>query len=221
MYGHMSESTHARTPKTIEDCESRLRTMLGNVFRLRTLWRLCTGGSVPMQRASFDQKPSWFNNAGLKSMYARRGVRTVGAREDHHGTRQRYTIMTSVLSSHGSDATKPPPCAVLFKGDSDRALLTCAFRASVLACSDARDRMRAFGCPCEHDRVRLRSTISQYIGTLLHPLVGTIAGLSAPDWFKVQYQSRGSYRTDDVLDFLDWALPSATCPADSVVVMLD
>ena len=131
----------------MEDCEDRLRTMLGNIFRLRTLWSLCHGGSVPggsvsggsvpgssvlggsvpggsvppLKWASFDQKPSWFNNAGMKSLYARKGSRVVGAREDHHGTRQRYTIMTSVLSwTHKTD-NEPPPCALLFKGESDRA----------------------------------------------------------------------------------------------------
>ena len=97
--------------------------MLGNVFRLRTLWRLCHGGSVPMRWASFDQKPSWFNNAGHKALYAKRGAKSVGAREDHHGARQRYTVLTSVLSWKDNDAENPPPCALLFKGDSDRALV--------------------------------------------------------------------------------------------------
>ena len=56
---------------------------------------------------------------------------------------------------------------------------------------------------------------------LLHELPGTTAGLSAPPWCKLQYQERGSYRAEDCVDFLDWALPAASCPADSVVVMLD
>ena len=46
----------------------------------------------------------------------------MGAREDHHGTRQRYTIMTSVHSWHDRDMPEPPGVAVLFKGDGDRAL---------------------------------------------------------------------------------------------------
>ena len=57
-----------------------------------------------------------------KNLYARRGSATVGAREDHHGTRQRYTIMTSVHSWEPADAEEPPRCAVLFKGDGERAL---------------------------------------------------------------------------------------------------
>ena len=54
-----------------------------------------------------------------------------------------------------------------------------------------------------------------------HGLGGTLAGLSAPDWCKLQHQSRGSYRTEDVLNFLDWALPAAESEQDSAVVMLD
>ena len=45
----------------------------------------------------------------------------MGAREDHHGTRQRYTIMTSARSWHDRDVPEPPGVAVLFKGDGDRA----------------------------------------------------------------------------------------------------
>ena len=93
--------------------------MLGNIFRLQYFWDLCFGGGVPMRWASFDQKPSWFNNAGLKPLYARRGATNVGSREDHHGTRQRYAVMTSVLSWKRDG--QPPPCAVLFKGDTQRA----------------------------------------------------------------------------------------------------
>ena len=76
----------------------RIRVMFGNTFRLRRLWERCFGGQTPMRWASFDQKPSWFNNAGLKKLNCRRGASKVGAKEDHHGTRQRYTIMTSVQS---------------------------------------------------------------------------------------------------------------------------
>ena len=116
-----SSTTTTAFPRATQDCEHRLRTTLGNIFRLRALWRLCFGASVPMRWASYDQKPSWFNNAGLKALYARKGASTVGAREDHHGTRQRYTVMTSVISWHVRDADGPPPCAILFKGDSERA----------------------------------------------------------------------------------------------------
>ena len=37
----------------------------------------------------------------------------------------------------------------------------------------------------------------------------------------VQTQEKGSYRTHDAVTFLDWALPPAACPQDSIVVLLD
>ena len=37
----------------------------------------------------------------------------------------------------------------------------------------------------------------------------------------LQHQERGSYRSKDVSDFLEWALPEAMTPQDSIVVMLD
>ena len=37
----------------------------------------------------------------------------------------------------------------------------------------------------------------------------------------LQTQEKGSYRTEDMLEFLDWALPTAACPEESVVVLLD
>lgn len=37
----------------------------------------------------------------------------------------------------------------------------------------------------------------------------------------MQTQERGSYRTEDVTAFLDWALEPAACPQDSTVVLLD
>ena len=43
-----------------------MRVMFGNIFRLRRLWDLTVGGKSPMRWISFDQKPSWFNNAGLR-----------------------------------------------------------------------------------------------------------------------------------------------------------
>ena len=42
-----------------------------------------------------------------------------------------------------------------------------------------------------------------------------------PPWLLVQFQEHGSYRTDDVVDFLDWSLEPAACPQQSTVVLLD
>ena len=94
----------------------RIRVMLGNIFRLRAFWKLLFGDR-PMRWLSMDQKPSWFNNAGLKGTFTRRGARNVTTKTDHTGIRQRYTICTFV-QSWPSTSEDPPRCAVLFKGSS-------------------------------------------------------------------------------------------------------
>ena len=45
--------------------------------------------------------------------------------------------------------------------------------------------------------------------------------IDVPPWLLLQFQERGSYRTEDVLAFLDWALEPAACPQESIIVMLD
>jgi hypothetical protein len=42
-----------------------------------------------------------------------------------------------------------------------------------------------------------------------------------PDFMKIQVQEHGSYRSEDVVTALDWMLPTATCPEESIVVLLD
>ena len=50
-------------------------------------------------------------------MYARKGATKVAAKDDHHGTRQRYTILTYVPSWQPAPGM-PPKVAVLFKAES-------------------------------------------------------------------------------------------------------
>lgn len=148
----------------------RVGVMLGNLFRLRVLWRLVFGPDLPMRFVSYDQKPSWFNNAGLKATYALEGTRVVTTKTDHEGTRQRYTIFTSVQSWSAPEG-EFPKMAVLFKG---------THRAPILR-----------------------------------------QGLEHPPWMKLQFQEKGSYRATDVAEFLEWALPTAAGPEESIVVLLD
>jgi hypothetical protein len=51
--------------------------------------------------------------------------------------------------------------------------------------------------------------------------VGIRAALELPPWILLQFQECGSYRTEDCLDFLDWALEPAACPQESIIVLLD
>ena len=41
------------------------------------------------------------------------------------------------------------------------------------------------------------------------------------DWVKVQVQENGSYRSEDVVEALDWMLPQVTDTEESIIVMLD
>ena len=135
-YGISIRLTTVRFKVSLDAATARVRVMLSNIFRLRRLWALCHGDR-PMRWVSFDQKPSWFNNAGLRPQYARKGTRKVGAKEDHAGTRQRYTIMSTVQSWTDADVLPGgvplaadagvlhdgvprvvPKCAVLFKATS-------------------------------------------------------------------------------------------------------
>ena len=40
-------------------------------------------------------------------------------------------------------------------------------------------------------------------------------------WMKVQVQKCGSYRSEDMVEALDWMLPVASSPEDSIIVLLD
>jgi len=47
------------------------------------------------------------------------------------------------------------------------------------------------------------------------------AGLDHPEWMLIQFQENGSYRSENVVEAIRWALPPATRPEESVVVLLD
>ena len=164
----------------------RVRCFLGNIWRLRAFWEMCHPGT-PMRFLSLDQKPAWFNNAGIKKTYTRKGGRKPTVRENYHQMKDRYTILTSVpFNVDGSQATEspsmaasqvtkePPKVAVLFKGKPH--------------------------------------------GHIFHELEDS--DILTP-WMKVQVQRNGSYRSEDMVEALDWLLPTATKPEESVVVLLD
>ena len=49
----------------------------------------------------------------------------------------------------------------------------------------------------------------------------TLATFEKPEWMEIQVQENGSYRSEDMVDFLEWALPDATVPEESLIVILD
>ena len=42
-----------------------------------------------------------------------------------------------------------------------------------------------------------------------------------PPWMRIQVQENGSYRCEDCVEALEWMLPDAADPRESIVVMLD
>ena len=52
-------------------------------------------------------------------------------------------------------------------------------------------------------------------------LKGIEAEFQCPPWMSIQVQENGSYKSEDVVAALDWMLPLATCPEESIVVLLD
>ena len=68
-----------------------------------------------MRFISLDQKPAWFNNAGSKGTYAKKGGPQPGVKENFTHARQRYTIMTTVPSWAHMAPYVPPKLTVLFK----------------------------------------------------------------------------------------------------------
>ena len=42
-----------------------------------------------------------------------------------------------------------------------------------------------------------------------------------PPWLMLQVQEKGSYRSEDVVEALEWILPEATCSEDSIILILD
>ena len=172
-YGITYKMTGMKLKVAWRKVKRRCRVLLGNIFRVRALWDLCHPG-LSMRWLSLDQKPSWWNNAGLKGTYAKKGSSQPTVRENFAKTRERYTIFTAVPSWGHEDPLLPPKVAVLFKGKRG--------------------------------------------GRILNGIEGS--GVR-PDWMMVQVQENGSYRSQDVMDALDWMLPDANNSTESIVIILD
>ena len=129
-----------------------------------------------MRWLSLDQKPSWWNNAGLTGTWAKKGGSQPSVTENFAHTRQRYTILTAVphgwkMTDHADDV---PLVAMLFKGKPNGRILK-----------------------------KLKNN------RLLKP------------WMKMQVQAEGSYRSEDMVEALDWMLPQARSSDESIIVLLD
>ena len=96
---------------------------MSNIMRLRAWWTECHGDKS-MRWLSVDQKPSWWNNAGLTGTWAKKGASAPIVKENFAHTRQRYTILIAVpygwkMKDHVCPIAEDVPLiAMLFKGKS-------------------------------------------------------------------------------------------------------
>lgn len=156
MYGITKKVTGMKLKVPWAKVKRRVKVLLGNIFRLRAFWEICHPGTE-MRFLSLDQKPSWFNNAGLTGTFAKKGGAAPTVREDFEKTRERYSILTAVPSWGHGDPDLPPKVAVLFRAEPNGPTIRRLRRCPELA-----------------------------------------------PWMKVQVQSFGSYRSENVVEALDW-----------------
>ena len=82
-----------------------------------------------MRWLSLDQKPSWWNNAGLTGTWAKKGRKAPTVKENFAHTRSRYTILTAVpygwkMRDHVCPIAEDVPLvAMLFKGKPNEKVL--------------------------------------------------------------------------------------------------
>ena len=174
-YGLSHKVTGMKLKVAWRKIKARVFVLLTNIFRLRQWWNICNGDK-PMRWLSLDQKPSWWNNAGLTKSWAKKGRKAPTVKENFALTRSRYTILTAV--PHGWKMTEHPDnvplCAMLFKAKPKGKIIK-----------------------------RLEK----------NPL--------CKPWMKMQVQEEGSYRSGDMVEALDWMLPMAHSPDESIIVLLN
>ena len=96
----------------------RCQVLLTNIFRVRAFWEHCHPNDE-LRFISADQKPSWFNNSGRFGTFGVRGQQAPSIRENFAKTRERYSLLTFVVSDSSyqpSGDASPPPLFILFKG---------------------------------------------------------------------------------------------------------
>ncbi|MCP4007872.1 MAG: hypothetical protein GY725_27125 [bacterium] len=120
----------SKVPKSV--LTERLRITWSNLIRVRALARAVLGYDLSLHNA--DQSPFHKNEAGSKNMgtLTFKGAPTVPIKEDHAGTRSRWSVQTLVSSSYapalagaaGQEAVEPgaspPGLELMFKADGER-----------------------------------------------------------------------------------------------------
>ena len=172
---------------------------IANLHRLKQLWKLCHG-SLPMRWNSIDQKPSYFNNAAATGTFGRRG-KPVTVREKFAASRERYTICTTVQAE---TYDRLPAKAV----ENEMPILI-----------DSDDEEVKMEPPPAKPKTPKFAIM--FKGAKDGKIIKDLRALDNPDFLLIQVQEYGSYRSEDVVEALEWMLPRANDSTESMVVMLD
>ena len=185
------------------------------MHRLKELWRLCHGDR-PLRWVSVDQKPSWFNNAGLTGTWAVKG-QPMSVREKFAATRQRYSILTSVWW----DGLPGNEDRLAADGDEPANERDGRLAASEDGGLPASGDLEAERPGADKNRSPPKFAImfkGSPDGTIIPKLY---QNCDVPPYMLLQAQEHGSYRSEDMVEALDWMLPKAGSGEESMVVMLD
>ena len=96
-----------------EEISSQMEFIMLNIYRLRLFWVSCQS-RIPMQLITFDLKPVLFNTVGNEASAATEGGPQPGRTHHFNQTRDRYTIITSMVSD--THDNKYPKMVILFRG---------------------------------------------------------------------------------------------------------
>ena len=147
-----------------------------------------------------DQKPSYFNNAAATGTFGRRG-KPVTVREKFAASRERYTICTTVQ-------------AETYEG-----LPATAVENEVPLLIDSDDEEVKMEPPPAEPKTPKFAIM--FKGAKDGKILKDMRALDNPDFLLIQVQEYGSYRSEDVVEALEWMLPRANDSTESMVVMLD
>ena len=153
-----------------------------------------------MQWFSMDQKPSYFNNAAATGTFGRKG-QPVTVREKFAATRERYTINTTVQT-------------YTYEG---LAATTVENEAPVLIDSDDEEP----GSQPPPAKPKMPKFAIMFKGAKDGKIIKDLRAADRPDFLLIQVQEYGSYRSEDVVEALNWMLPRADESWESMIVMLD
>ena len=147
-----------------------------------------------------DQKPSWFNNAAATGTFGRKG-QPVTVREKFAATRERYTINTTVQT-------------YTYEG-----LAATTVEDEAPALIDAVDEEPGSQPPPAEPKIPKFAIM--FKGAKDGKIIKDLRAGDRPDFLLIQVQEYGSYRSEDVVEAVNWMLPRADKSWESMIVMLD